>query len=105
MGVAPGDRVAVIMAQRPEAAAALMAVFSVGAVATPLSCEFGPEAIGIRLRDAKARVAIVDSTSGPNVLDAQAQCPVLTDRKSVVSGKSVSVRVDIGGRRIITKKN
>src|SRR3546814_14122756 len=26
------------------------------------------------------------------------------DRKSVVSGKSVSVRVDIGGRRIIQKK-
>src|SRR3546814_17696836 len=26
------------------------------------------------------------------------------DRKSVVSGKSVSVRVDIGGRRIINKK-
>src|SRR3546814_19087664 len=25
------------------------------------------------------------------------------DRKSVVSGKSVSVRVDLGGRRIITK--
>src|SRR3546814_17193264 len=27
------------------------------------------------------------------------------DRKSVVSGKSVSVRVDIGGRRIIKTKN
>src|SRR3546814_19857012 len=26
------------------------------------------------------------------------------DRKSVVSGKSVSVRVDLGGRRIINKK-
>src|SRR3546814_16643816 len=26
------------------------------------------------------------------------------DRRSVVSGKSVSVRVDLGGRRIITKK-
>src|SRR3546814_12923309 len=26
------------------------------------------------------------------------------DRKSVVSGKSVSVRVDLGGRRIIQKK-
>src|SRR3546814_21147199 len=26
------------------------------------------------------------------------------DRKSVVSGKSVSVRVDIGGRRILKKK-
>src|SRR3546814_12824611 len=27
------------------------------------------------------------------------------DRKSVVSGKSVSVRVDLGGRRIIQKQN
>src|SRR3546814_13373079 len=28
-----------------------------------------------------------------------------SDRKSVVSGKSVSVRVDLGGRRSIKKKN
>src|SRR3546814_16060169 len=28
----------------------------------------------------------------------------LLDRKSVVAGKSVSVRVDLGGRRIIKKK-
>src|SRR3546814_12407589 len=27
------------------------------------------------------------------------------DRKSVVSGQSVSVRVDLGGRRILKKKN
>src|SRR3546814_14833276 len=30
--------------------------------------------------------------------------PHQEDRKSVVSGKSVSVRVDLGGRRIINKK-
>src|SRR3546814_17840850 len=29
---------------------------------------------------------------------------LVRDRKSVVSGKSVSVRVDLGGRRIIKKK-
>src|SRR3546814_13192675 len=29
----------------------------------------------------------------------------LADRRSVVSGKSGSVRVDLGGRRIIKKKN
>src|SRR3546814_14703997 len=29
----------------------------------------------------------------------------ISDRKSVVSGTSVSVRVDLGGRRIIKKKN
>src|SRR3546814_18631099 len=31
--------------------------------------------------------------------------PATAERKSVVSGKSVSVRVDLGGRRIIKKKN
>src|SRR3546814_20624127 len=30
--------------------------------------------------------------------------PPRSDRKSVVEGKSVSVRVDLGGRRIINKK-
>src|SRR3546814_15949549 len=34
------------------------------------------------------------------------QCPSIPlDRKSVVYGKSVSVRVDLGGRRIFKKKN
>src|SRR3546814_14708146 len=31
--------------------------------------------------------------------------PMCEDRKSVVSGKSVSVRVDLGGRRIINKQS
>src|SRR3546814_16944042 len=31
--------------------------------------------------------------------------PVTTDRKSVVEGKSVSVSVDLGGRRLVNKKN
>src|SRR3546814_18300538 len=30
---------------------------------------------------------------------------ISADRKRVVSGKSVSVRVDLGGRRILKKKN
>src|SRR3546814_17780283 len=36
--------------------------------------------------------------------DIVAQPHTVEDRKSVVSGKSVSVRVDLGGRRIIQKK-
>src|SRR3546814_20233847 len=39
----------------------------------------------------------------PAPLPATAQ-PEPGDRKSVVEGKSVSVRVDLGGRRIIKKK-
>src|SRR3546814_20914179 len=35
---------------------------------------------------------------------SSAQDEVLQDRKSVVEGKSVSVRLDLGGRRFIKKK-
>src|SRR3546814_11290633 len=35
---------------------------------------------------------------------AEVDAAVRADRKSVVSGKSVSVRVDLGGRRIIKQK-
>src|SRR3546814_14618453 len=41
-------------------------------------------------------------------LDSRGGLPVVEDRrdrKSVVWGKSVSVRVDLGGRRLIKKKN
>src|SRR3546814_11947054 len=34
----------------------------------------------------------------------EAALPAATDRKSVVEGKSVSVRVDLGGRRLIKNK-
>src|SRR3546814_12077161 len=39
------------------------------------------------------------------VADRPPELPALLDRKSVVEGKRVSVRVDLGGRRIIKKKN
>src|SRR3546814_20743711 len=38
-------------------------------------------------------------------VDGEELPPEAKDRKSVVSGKSVSVRVDLGGRRIIKKQN
>src|SRR3546814_17394495 len=41
---------------------------------------------------------------GGEVLPRGAGDPSAADRKSVVSGTSVSVRVDLGGRRIIKKK-
>src|SRR3546814_13593810 len=44
----------------------------------------------------------------PEVREAAARIeglPGVQDRKSVVQGKSVCVRVDLGGRRIIKKKN
>ena len=62
-GVQPGDRVAVVLAQRFETAVAYMAVLQMGAVVMPLSQLFGPEALLYRLQDSSAVVAVVDEVS------------------------------------------
>ena len=64
LGVQRGDRVAIVMPQRFETAAAYMAVFQMGAVAAVLSMLFGPEALAFRLHDSGAVVAIADESAG-----------------------------------------
>jgi len=77
MGVQSGDRVAIAMGQRPETIAAFMAIFSVGAVAVPLAGSLDAAAIEGRLRHAQARVALVDTFSGPDLLQAHLNYPEL----------------------------
>lgn len=78
MGVQRGDRVALILGQRPETVVAHMAIYSVGAVVLPLSNLFGPEALEQRLRDAQTRVAIFDEFAAASVMAALPRCPGLT---------------------------
>ena len=58
LGVVAGDRVAVALPQRPETAVAHVAVLKLGAIVVPLSTRFGPDALGVRLRDAEPRVLL-----------------------------------------------
>jgi len=67
LGVRRGERVAIILPQRPEAAIAYMAIFQMGAVALPLSHLFGPDALEYRLSHAGASVAIVEPGTLPNL--------------------------------------
>jgi acetyl-CoA synthetase len=76
-GVARGDRVAIVLPQRPETAVAQIAVQLLGAVALPLSMLFGPEALAMRLADSGCRLAIADETSIANLRLARAECPAL----------------------------
>lgn len=75
LGVARGDRVAIVMPQRFETAVAHMAVYQMGAVAMPLSMLFGPEALEYRLQHSETQVVIVDESAIDNVLAARAQVP------------------------------
>ena len=67
LGVKRGDRVALILPQRPETAIAYIAIFQMGAIALPLSHLFGPDALEYRMHDAGASVAIVEPTTLPNL--------------------------------------
>ncbi|HEX2198576.1 MAG TPA: AMP-binding protein [Burkholderiales bacterium] len=60
LGVKPGERVALLLPQRPETAVAYIAVFQMGAIALPLSHLFGPEALEYRINHAGACVALVE---------------------------------------------
>lgn len=77
MGVQPGDRILISMAQRPEFIAALAAVLDVGAVAVPLSAHMSAADRVRCARDAKARTALLDAETGPDLLHALPQCPDL----------------------------
>jgi len=77
LGVARGDRVAIVMPQRPQTAVAHIAVYQLGAVAMPLSMLFGPEALAYRLQDSEARVAIADESSIAALRAVRAECPQL----------------------------
>src|SRR4030088_2244770 len=67
LGVKRGDRVALLLPQRPEMAIAYIAIFQMGAIALPLSHLFGPEALEYRLEHAGASVAIVEAPTPPSL--------------------------------------
>src|SRR5260370_2798969 len=60
LGIRTGDRVGVLLPQRPETAIAHLAIYKLGAVAVPLFVQFGPDALEHRLADSGARALITD---------------------------------------------
>jgi len=81
LGVKRGDRVAILLPQRPETAIAYIAIFQMGAIALPLSHLFGPDALEYRLEHAGASVAIAESSTLPNLLAVRDR---LTQLKHVI---------------------
>src|SRR6267154_1630336 len=77
LGVKRGDRVAIILPQRPETAIAHIACYQMGAVAMPLSVLFGPDALEYRLENSETVAALVDSGSLPSLAQIRGKLPLL----------------------------
>jgi acetyl-CoA synthetase len=77
LGVEPGARVAVMLPQTPEHAAAHIAIFKLGAVSVPLSRLFGADALAYRLADGGARALFTDPANLGKVLEIRDRLPDL----------------------------
>lgn len=97
LGTLAGDRVAILLPQRPETAIAHVAIYQMGALSVPLSHLFGPDALEYRLGDAGAHVAIVDRTTLPKVLEIRQRLPQLRHVLGVgaVHGDNVKCWADV----------
>jgi acetyl-CoA synthetase len=91
MGVERGDRVAMILPQRPETVITYFACFQMGAIAVPLSFLFGPEALEYRIRDSGAKAAIVDAQTLANLEPARERLGALEHVIGVAGAKGAGL--------------
>jgi acetyl-CoA synthetase len=77
LGVLRGDRVAIMLPQRPETGVSHIACYQMDAIALPLSHLFGPDALEYRLADSGASVAIVDESTLPKLWAVRDRLPQL----------------------------
>src|SRR5262249_8121370 len=76
-GIVMGDRVAILLAQRPETAIAHIAIYKAGMIAVPLFTLFGPDALEYRLANSGARALITDQASLEKIPPIRARLPEL----------------------------
>jgi acetyl-CoA synthetase len=79
-GVGAGERVGILLPQRPETAMAHLAIYKLGAIALPLFIQFGPDALEHRLQHSGAAALITD---GENLSKVEAIRDALPDLRRI----------------------
>ena len=77
-GIQKGDRVGILLPQRPETALSHIAIYKTGAVAIPLFTLFGIDALSYRLANSKARAVITDAANLEKILEIRSELPDLS---------------------------
>jgi acetyl-CoA synthetase len=76
-GLSRGDRIAVLLPQMPETAIAHVAIYKIGAIAVPLFCLFGIEALEYRLADSGTRAVVTDLAGAAKLRAIRDRLPAL----------------------------
>lgn len=77
LGIEPGDRVGVVLPQKPETPITHLACWKLAAVSVPMTVLFGDQALRYRLRDSGARAVVYDATIQDTIAQVQGDCPAL----------------------------
>ena len=77
-GIARGDRVAILLPQAPEVAAAHIAIYKLGAVALPIAILFGPDALSYRLQNSAAKALLTNAQGLAKITTVRSDAPDLT---------------------------
>ncbi len=78
LGLSRGDRVLLLLGQRPETAMLHLAAWRAGMISVPCSVLFGADAIQYRLETSGARVLVTDAANLTKVLEITDRAPGLT---------------------------
>jgi fatty-acyl-CoA synthase len=73
-GVGAGQRVAIMMTNRPEFLETMFAANALGAIAVPINFRLAPDEIAFILTDSGAGLLVVDETTGAAAASARAAC-------------------------------
>ena len=76
-GIEQGDRVGILLPQRPETAICHIAVYKIGAIAIPLFTLFGTDALEYRLSNSEASGIVTDEENISKVLEIWERLPHL----------------------------
>src|SRR6202142_3948733 len=76
-GIKRGDRVAILLPQAPEVAAAHIAIYKLAAVALPIAILFGPDALSYRLQNSRARALLTNAQGLAKLANIRGEVPGL----------------------------
>jgi acetyl-CoA synthetase len=74
-GIARGDRVAILLPQTPEVAAAHIAIYKLAAIALPLAILFGIDALSYRLQNSGAKAVVTNGQGLARLAEIRADLP------------------------------